>query len=98
MKKIKLEMVADWQEIDEVYENDGEPVLGVWVGDGDESTFIELEKFIRYGIPWMGDAPECEDINGNEIKVHGIGCDMSVPYFIEINDSTQEIRLWGEMV
>lgn len=102
MKTIKLRLVADWQDIDVVFDNEipdsdyienDDCVQGIWVNE----DFVPLDIFARYGGAWVGSRPDCVDEEGNDVIVHGVSVDLSYPYLIEINDSTQQIRVWKEL-
>ena len=84
-----LENVTDWQVIDIILDKD-EPLQVVWV----ENEPIELGIFVRYGTPWIGDAPDCVDKDGNLVPIEGVSADIYRPYYIETNDDTQEVGLW----
>ena len=89
MGNLVLTQIADWQAIDEIYENN-DVIMGVWV----DNTFLELDKFVRFGTPWFGEAPKCVNEYGQEIIVHGVSTDIYYPYYIQLNDSCDYARLW----
>lgn len=99
MKKIKVKAVTDWCDIDIQFNEDctdytdnEQCVQGIYV----DNEFINLDIFARYNTSWTGSAPEAIDEYGNDVSIHGVSTDLSYPYLVEINDSTQQLRLWKE--
>ena len=89
---IKLKLVEDWQPIsiipvEETYNQ------GIYV----DNEFVDLDMFMRYGTHWLGEAPECYDEDNNKIEVVGVSNTIWAPYFIEVDDNTQEVRIWMEV-
>jgi hypothetical protein len=102
MKSVRVKLIADWQDIDVVFDNevpdsdyieDSDCVQGIWYNE----EFIPLDIFARYGNAWVGSRPDCVDENGETVIVHGVSVDLSYPYFIEVDDASQQIRLWKEV-
>ena len=99
-RKIKVKLIADWQDISINYDEpecedleDSEYYAqGIYI----DNEFVNLDIFARYGTMWTGSAPEAEDENGNAVSIHGVSTDLSYPYLIEVNDASQQIRVWKE--
>ena len=100
MTKIKVKLIADWQdiailvdapEVDD-FENNELP-QGIYI----DNEFVDLSTFARYGTVWTGQAPDAEDEEGNAVSIHGVSTDLSYPYLIEVDDASQQIRVWKEI-
>ena len=85
-----VKQIADWQPI--AIEEDEK--LGYNQGIYVSGDFVNLDMFVRYGTPWIGDAPTFYAQGGEVIGISGVSIANHYEYFIEVNDETQEIRTW----
>ena len=80
--------VEQWQEIDTVYESD-DAINGFYV----KGVFLPCDMFVRYGTPWVGDAPEFRDADNWEvIDICAVSTSATYPYYIELDG--EEVRVW----
>ena len=83
-----LRCVAQWQEMDAIVEGD-EVIDGFFVN----GVFVPCDIFVRYGTPWVGEAPEFRDVENYErVPICAVSTSLSYPYYVEIEGD--EVRVW----
>lgn len=92
-EEVLIELLADWQDIDIIYEDDM-TIEGVWATD---DRFVPLNETIRYGTPWIGEAPDFINKQGEHININGVFTDFCQSYYLEAS-GYGEIRVWQRVV